>query len=116
VEKGVGKGTFGSEYCIVLSVAWPLLLHLLYAVNNAPRHLLRSGWFLGRVTWALIAMTPSMKSTSGIASATLELGLFPRPLPAGDAAGSGRSGGLEILVYRTPADDHGCQRCQSAEL
>jgi len=30
-----------------------------------------------------------MKSPSGVASATLELDLFPHPLPAGDAAGSG---------------------------
>jgi len=57
VERGGWVGE-RLEVNIVLSVAWPLLLHLLYAVNNAPRHLLRSGWFLGRVTWALIAMTP----------------------------------------------------------
>jgi len=57
VERGGWVGE-RLEVNIVLSVAWPLLLHLMCAVNNAPRHLLRSGWFLGRVTWAVIAMTP----------------------------------------------------------
>jgi len=60
-EDSCGKGGWVGERLevnIVLSVAWLLLLHLLCAVNNAPRHLLRSGWFLGRATWALNAMTP----------------------------------------------------------
>ena len=43
-----------------------------------------------------------MKSTSGIASATLELDLFPHPLPAGDAAGSGRSGGWRFSFTAPP--------------
>ena len=49
MERGGGGGWVGErlEVNIVLSVSWPLLLHLLYAVNNAPRHLLRSGWFWG---------------------------------------------------------------------
>jgi len=43
-----------------------------------------------------------MKSTSGVASATLELGLFPHPLPAGDAAGTGRSGGWRFSFTAPP--------------
>jgi len=58
VESGGGWVGERLEVNIVLSVTWPLLLHLLYTVNNAPRHLLHSGLFLGRVSCALIAMTP----------------------------------------------------------
>jgi len=96
-------------------------MHLVYIVNNDPRHLLSSGFFFfgggGGYLGSDCNDPASMKSTMIIEWGCIcctQTGHIPL------SAASRRRGGvqskwvLEVLVYRTPADHRSCQQCQSA--